>query len=89
MPLSLPALLTPVILAMLKETELYNNSSLTPIVYGLALLFLEQQLFFSHSDTNRPTKAQSSYCVCAFFLLFFFLFCKMLVMSRMRSSGGE
>lgn len=72
MPLSLPVLLTPVILAMLKQTELYNNSSLAPIVYGLASLFLEQQLFFSHSDTNRPTKAQSSYCVC---VRFFFFFC--------------
>lgn len=32
-------LLTPVILAMLRETELCNNNSLTPIVYGSLSIF--------------------------------------------------
>ncbi len=52
MPLSLSVLLTPVILAMLRETELCNNSSLTPIVYGLGSLFLEQQLLFLAAETQ-------------------------------------
>lgn len=52
MPLSLPVLLTPVILAVLRETELCNNSSLTPIVYGLHSLFLEQQRLFLATVTQ-------------------------------------
>ncbi len=64
MPLSLPMLLTPVILALRRETELCNNSSLTPIVYGLGSLFLElQRLFLATATQIDPSKSQSPYCV--------------------------